>query len=152
MNSTILIGNLTYDIELKKTQSNKSVCDFSIAINNGKDRNGNEREATFINCQAWESTAEILSKFTSKGSKIAVNGHLDVQRWQDNYGNNRSKMIVVADRIELLSPRQGGNQPRDNQPSQAQTGEYEPLKGHEEPMQTGTLKPSDIAPDDLPFY
>ena len=150
MNSTILIGNLTADIELKKTQSNKSVCDFSIAINNGKDRNGNEREATFINCQAWEGTAEILTKYTSKGSKIAVNGHLDVQRWQDQNGNNRSKMIVLADRIELLGSRQGENQSRDNQPTQTQTGEYDPLKGHEAPNSSFGI--DDIQPDDLPFY
>ena len=69
MNQVILTGHLAKDIELRKTQHNKSVASFTIAVSNGKDKN-----ADFINCVAWEKTAELLSQYVKKGHKIGVQG------------------------------------------------------------------------------
>lgn len=157
MNKVILIGNITKDIELRQSNSGKFVVEFSVAINNGKDQQGNELPADFINCTAWNKTAEVLSKYTNKGSKISVEGAMKTQTWVDQQGNNRYKTYVLVDRVELL------NRPQQQQQNPAQmANQYEPQ--YNEPLYqqqsirpdgrnvTGGLNYSDIKTDDLPFY
>lgn len=151
MNKVILIGNITKDIELRQSNSGKFVVEFSIAINNG-----NELPADFINCTAWNKTAEILSKYATKGTKVGIEGAMKTQTWTDQQGNNRYKTYVLVDRVELLSrPQQQQN------PAQV-ANQYEPQ--YNEPLYqqqsirpdgrnvTGGLNYSDIKTDDLPFY
>ncbi len=156
MNKVILIGNITKDIELRQSNSGKFVVEFSVAINNGKDQQGNELPADFVNCTAWNKTAEVLSKYTTKGSKISVEGAMKTQTWVDQQGNNRYKTYVLVDRVELLSrPQQQQN------PAQV-ANQYEPQYNEPQYQQqsirpdgrnvTGGLDYSDIKPDDLPFY
>lgn len=156
MNKVFLIGNITKDIELRQSNSGKFVVEFSVAINNGKDQQGNELPADFINCMAWNKTAEILDKYTNKGSKISVEGAMKTQTWTDQQGNNRYKTYVLVDRVELLSrPQQQQN------PAQV-ANQYEPQYNQPQYQQqsirpdgrnvTGGLNYSDIKPDDLPFY
>lgn len=153
MNKVILIGNITKDIELRQSNSGKFVVKFSIAINNGKDQQGNELPADFINCTAWNKTAEILDKYTNKGSKISVEGAIKTQTWVDQQGNNRYKTYVLVDRVELLGrPQQQQN------PAQV-ANQYEPQ--YDEPQYQQQSIRSDgrnvtggvtFEPDDLPFY
>lgn len=81
MNKVILIGNITKDIELRQSNSGKFVVEFSVAINNGKDQQGNELPADFINCTAWNKTAEVLSKYATKGTKVGIEGAMKTQTW-----------------------------------------------------------------------
>lgn len=161
MNKVILIGNITKDIELRQSNSGKFVVEFSVAINNGKDQQGNELPADFINCTAWNKTAEILDKYTNKGSKISVEGAIKTQTWVDQQGNNRYKTYVLVDRVELLSrpqqqqnPAQVANQyePQYNQPPQYNEPQYQQqgLNGGSRDV-TG-FSYADIKSDDLPFY
>lgn len=155
MNKVFLIGNITKDIELRQSNNGKFVVEFSVAINNGKDQQGNELPADFVNCTAWNKTAEVLSKYTNKGSKISVEGAMKTQTWVDQQGNNRYKTYVLVDRVELL-----GGRPQQN-PAQV-ANQYEPQ--YNEPLYqqqsirpdgrnvTGGLNYSDIKTDDLPFY
>ena len=99
MNKLILIGNLTRDPEMRVTKSGKTVCTFTIAVNN---RQG---EATFFRVNAWEKRAEICSKHLSKGKKVYVSGPVSVSTYQANNGETRASMDVLADEIEFLSPR-----------------------------------------------
>lgn len=158
MNKVILIGNITKDIELRQSNSGKFVVEFSVAINNGKDQQGNELPADFINCTAWNKTAEILDKYTNKGSKISVEGAIKTQTWVDQQGNNRYKTYVLVDRVELL----GGRPQQQQQPQQVTnqvTNQYEP-QYNEPQYQQQSIRPDGrnvtggvtFEPDDLPFY
>lgn len=161
MNKVFLIGNITKDIELRQSNSGKFVVEFSVAINNGKDQQGNELPADFVNCTAWNKTAEILDKYTNKGSKISVEGAIKTQTWVDQQGNNRYKTYVSVDRVELLSrpqqqqnPAQVANQyePQYNQPQYNQPQYQQQSIRPDGRNVTGGLDYSDIKPDDLPFY
>ena len=160
MNKVILIGNITKDIELRQSNSGKFVVEFSIAINNGKDQQGNELPADFINCTAWNKTAEVLSKYATKGTKVGIEGAMKTQTWTDQQGNNRYKTYVLVDRVELLSRPQQQQNPA--QVANQVTNQYEPQYNEPQYQQqsirpdgrnvTGGLNYSDIKPDDLPFY
>lgn len=157
MNKVILIGNITKDIELRQSNSGKFVVEFSVAINNGKDQQGNELPADFINCTAWNKTAEVLSKYATKGTKVGIEGAMKTQTWTDQQGNNRYKTYVLVDRVELL----GGRPQQQQNPAQV-ANQYEPQYNEPQYQQqsirpdgrnvTGGLNYSDIKPDDLPFY
>lgn len=99
MNKLILIGNLTRDPEMRVTKSGKTVCTFTIAVNN---RQG---EATFFRVNAWEKRAEICGKHLSKGKKVYVSGPVSVSTYQASNGETRASLDVLADEIEFLSPR-----------------------------------------------
>ena len=157
MNTVFLIGNITKDIELRQSNSGKFVVEFSVAINNGKDQQGNELPADFINCTAWNKTAEVLSKYATKGTKVGIEGAMKTQTWTDQQGNNRYKTYVLVDRVELL----GGRPQQQQNPAQV-ANQYE--QQYNEPLYqqqsirpdgrnvTGGLNYSDIKTDDLPFY
>lgn len=160
MNKVILIGNITKDIELRQSNSGKFVVEFSVAINNGKDQQGNELPADFINCTAWNKTAEVLSKYATKGTKVGIEGAMKTQTWTDQQGNNRYKTYVLVDRVELLSRPQQQQNPA--QVANQVTNQYEPQYNQPQYQQqsirpdgrnvTGGLDYSDFKPDDLPFY
>ncbi len=100
MNKIILIGRMTKDAEVRYTQSNKAVAQFSLAVN----RPGN-KETDFINIIAWDKLGEIVQKYTHKGSLIAVEGRLQTRTYEDNNGNKKYITEVVADNINLLEPK-----------------------------------------------
>ena len=96
LNRVILMGRLTADPELKKTNSDISVTSFSLAVdrNNGK---GADRQTDFINCVAWRQTAEFISRYFSKGRLMAVEGSLQVRNYVDRNENKRQAVEVVVD-------------------------------------------------------
>ena len=99
INSVLLIGRLTRDPELKQTQSGKSVMEGDIAINMSQER------TEFIHFVAFGSTAENVCRFCHKGSNICVSGELHNQEWKTKQGENRSRMVVNALRVEFLEPK-----------------------------------------------
>lgn len=98
MNSINLTGNLTKDIELKQTNSGKTVATFDIAVKRPR-----SNETDFITCIAWEQRAEYLSKYANKGSRVAVSGYITTRKWQDKNGTNRTAYEVTCDAVECLS-------------------------------------------------
>lgn len=92
MNNVNIIGRLTKDVEVRKTSTNKSVSSFSIAVDNLATKDG-EKTTSFFNCNAWNSVAETLSKYTRKGDRIAISGSL-IQR---NYDNKNGEKISVVE-------------------------------------------------------
>jgi len=99
MNRTIIIGNNVTDIELRKTTSGKSVCQFTIADNSNKDK------PVFIDCTAWEKTAEVCANYLKKGHKVAVEGSLAVDTYETDRGKVK-RTYVKCTHIELLQPRE----------------------------------------------
>lgn len=98
VNNVMLLGRLTRDTELRTTSNGKSVTEFSIAVDKGND------SASFFDVVAWEKTAEIINQYTSKGSKVLVQGRLDQQTWEKD-GQKRSKVVVVAFDVVLLDSK-----------------------------------------------
>lgn len=100
MNSINLIGRLTRNPELARTQTGKVLSKFSIAVNRiGQDG------TDFINCVVWGNTAENLVKYQTKGSLICVNGGLRVDQYQDKEGRNQSRTYVLVNNIEYLQTK-----------------------------------------------
>lgn len=98
MNKVIISGRTTTDIELKTTTSGKSVCNFSLAVNEGW---GNKQKASFFRCVAWEKRAESASKYVSKGDMIIVTGRLQTRIYEKG-GERRETIEILADEIEFL--------------------------------------------------
>ena len=102
MNKAILIGNLTKDPQVNKTQSGLSVVKFTLAVTK---RMAEGKEKTdFISCVAWRQTADIISQYTAKGSKIAVEGEITTGSYDDKTtGKKVYTTDVTVDRVELLT-------------------------------------------------
>lgn len=107
INKVIITGNLTRDPELRATPSGTSVLSFSVAVNDRrKNPSSGEWEdvPNYIDCNMFGTRAEGLAKYLSKGSKVGVDGKLRWSQWEKD-GQKRSKVDVIVDNIELLSPR-----------------------------------------------
>ena len=109
-NKVLLVGNLTRDPELKHIPSNQAVAQIGLAVNrqfNTKDGEKRE-ETTFVDCEAWGRTAEVMCQYLSKGRPVLVEGRLKLDQWQDKDGNNRSKLKVVVENFQFLGGRGEG--------------------------------------------
>ena len=104
-NKVILIGRLTRDIELKKTQSDVSCVSFSLAVDKPYKKDREHPEATFVNCTAWRGQAEFLAKYFAKGDKVAIEGYLDDNVWTDKEGKERRDKIVVVNEVEFVEKK-----------------------------------------------
>lgn len=104
MNSINLTGNICNDLELKKTNSGKSVLQFNLAVS----RPFTKDTTDFIPVVVWNQPAEFLSTYARKGSKIAVSGKLTTRNWEDSNGNKRTAYEVVADNVELMERKNEG--------------------------------------------
>ena len=104
VNKVFLMGNLTRDVELKYTPSNQPVATFGLAMNRRyKTKDGeNREETTFVDCEAWARTAEVMSEYLSKGRPVFIEGRLKLDQWQDKEGNNRSKLRVVVENFQFV--------------------------------------------------
>ena len=109
MNKVILIGRVTKDIELQSTTSGTNYVQFDVAIDNGKDDEGNQRPAEFVNCTAWEKRAETLSIYVKKGHKVAIEGSIKTDKYQNAEGENRYRTYVLVKGFEFLESK-----PKDN--------------------------------------
>ena len=112
LNQITIMGRLTRDPELRYTQSQKPVASFTLAV----DRDFGDKETDFIDCVAWNKTAEFVSNYFKKGNMAVVSGRLQIRDWTDKDGGKRRSAEVVADRIyfgeakakgENFTPAQG---------------------------------------------
>lgn len=117
INRVVITGNLTRDPELRASASGSQVLSFGVAVN---DRRKNQQTGewkdvpNFVDCVVFGKRAEALSRFLSKGSKVAIEGRLSYSSWEAKDGSKRSKLEVIVDECEFLSQRQ-------QQPAQQQT-------------------------------
>lgn len=118
LNKVMLIGNLTRKPEVRYTPAGKAVCDFSIAINSSwKTDSGQKREeVTFVDCTAWNKTAEIMEQFLEKGSPIYVEGKLTTETWEDKTtGAKKTKTKVTIEVVQFLSGPREAREPQQRQ-------------------------------------
>ena len=111
LNRIVLMGRLTRDPELRRTQSGTAVTSFSIACDRDFKSQGGEKETDFIDIVAWRGTAEFVSKYFTKGRMAIVEGRLQIRDWTDNNGSKRRSAEVIADNIYF------GDSKRDSAPS-----------------------------------
>lgn len=96
LNHIDIMGRLTRDPELRRTNSGKAVASFTVAVDRDFSQ-GDQKETDFIDCVAWKNTGEFVSKYFQKGSMIVVSGRLQIRSWTDKDGNKRRTAEVVAD-------------------------------------------------------
>lgn len=106
INKCIFAGNLTRDPETRTTSTGKTVSKFSLAVNNP----GREDDTFFIDCEAWNKTAEIADKYLQKGSNCCVDGRMATDKWETREGDKRSKPVLIVNQLHLgARPRDAGD-------------------------------------------
>ncbi|OUN20839.1 single-stranded DNA-binding protein [Pseudoflavonifractor sp. An85] len=121
LNHITIMGRLTRDPELRYTQSGTAVAGFSLAVERDFKGDTGDRETDFIDCVAWRSTAEFVSRYLSKGRMAIVDGRLQMRDWTDRDGNKRRSAEVVADHVYF------GDSKREAGTSQGQITAYQPI-------------------------
>ena len=136
LNRIVLMGRLTRDPELRRTQSGTAVTSFSIACDRDFKSQGGEKETDFIDIVAWRGTAEFVSKYFTKGRMAIVEGRLQIRDWTDNNGGKRRSAEVVADNIYF------GDSKRDSAP-----GDYGAPPAYGAPVGRGAPAPMESRSD-----
>lgn len=134
LNQVALVGRLTRDVELRKTQAGKEVGQFILAVNrNYKNAQGNV-DADFIACQVWHN-ADVLSKYTHKGSLVSITGQIKTGSYDNKQGQRVYTTDIVVDQFDFLESKNSGAQPK---------------QSNSQPQQNDD-QTSIISGDDLPF-
>ena len=142
LNHIVIMGRLTRDPELRRTGTGIAVASFSVAVDRDfGGRDGGERETDFIDCVAWRTTGEFVSKYFTKGSMIVVSGRLQIRGWTDKDGNKRRSAEVIADRIYF------GDSKKDTSGQIAAYGAQPPAASYSPPQ----FEELDEPDDELPF-
>ena len=136
INKVILMGRLTKDPELRYTNNKTPVCSFTIAVNNGY---GENQRTDFVNCLAWNKTAEFVTKYFAKGKMIVIaDGRISTRSWETQDGKRAYATEVVAKEVSFGESK---TSPQLNTPQTAA----------QPPMQDDDFTPLDEEDDDLPF-
>lgn len=101
LNVVAIMGRLVADPELRTTPAGVNVCQFRIACDRNFARQGEQRQADFVDIVAWRQQADFVCKYFSKGSLIAIKGRIQTRNYQDKNGNNRTAFAVVAENINF---------------------------------------------------
>ena len=105
LNTAIIMGRLTADPELRTTNTGIAVTTFTVAVDRRYQKAGEEKQTDFINVVAWRQTAEFVSRYFQKGSMIAVRGSIQTRRYEDNNGNKRTAVEIVADEVSFCGSK-----------------------------------------------
>ena len=144
MNKVILMGRLTRDPEVRYTQTNNTlVASFALAVNRRFVRQGEERQADFINIVAWSKLGEFCSKYFKKGQQVGIVGRLQTRTWDDDQGQKHYITEVIAEEAYFADSKREGET--------GGTGTFDPTFGT---MPRGIPGGSDFevsSGDDLPF-
>ncbi len=138
LNRVILMGRITQDLDLRTTPSGVSVLTFTVAVDRGYVRQGEERQTDFITCVAWRQQAEFINRYFSKGRMIAIEGNLRTRTYDDKNGTKHYVTEVFVDSVSFTGERaaQGGES------SYASNSNYKartPEAGYKEPAANQSL-------------
>lgn len=163
MNSCIIKGNISQEIDLKYLPNGTAVATTSIAVNEKWTTDSGEKKekVAFIPIKIWQRRAEVIAEHFTKGSAILVRGKIEQENWQDKEtGANRSKLVLVVEEFDFCGdrregqPAQGSQRPA-QQPRPAPTGQRAPMpadRRREPPPQTADSDGfTDDDPDSIPF-
>lgn len=118
LNKVQVIGNVTRDIELKRTPGGNAVCDVGVAINEKrKDASGQwVEEVLFLDVTLWGRTAEVAAEYAGKGAPVYLEGRMKMDAWTDQSGQERKKLKVIGDRLQLLGGKSDATPARKTAP------------------------------------
>lgn len=137
LNCAVIMGRLTATPELRTTQSGLAVTSFTVAVDRAYAKQGEERQADFINVVAWRQTAAFVTRYFEKGQMIAVQGSIQTRNYEDKNGNKRTAVEIVANSVSFC-----GDKKKDESPSEPSA----PQDFTEIP-----ITPDNPDDDDLPF-
>jgi single-strand DNA-binding protein len=141
LNHIELMGRLTRDPELRRTQSGLAVASFTLAVDRDfASKDGGERQTDFIDIVAWRNTAEFVSKYFSKGRMAVVTGRLQIRDWTDKDGGKRRSAEVVADNVYF------GDSKKD---SSGDSGYSRPSSNYSEPSYSNSSYSSPVTGSDF---
>lgn len=143
MNRAILIGNLANDPESRTTASGISQCTFRLAVQRRFSNQQGVRETDFLTIVCWRQTAELCSRYLSKGRKVAVEGSIQSRSYDAQDGSKRYVTEIVADSVEFLGSREDGARQ-----GNFKAPEAAPAPRSQAPVSDSTV---DINDDELPF-
>lgn len=146
VNSVVLTGNLTRDPELRHLGSGTAVCKLRLAVNSRrKDQSGNWIDKpNYFDVTVWGAQGENCANYLAKGRPVAVEGRLDWHDWEDQGGNKRQAVEVIANTVQFLGYKDGAGSNGNGSGAQAETGDFEPEL---EPVGAG----AGASEDDIPF-
>lgn len=121
LNKIFIMGRLTRDPELRRTQSGTAVASFALAVDRDYKNADGTKETDFIDCVAWRNSAEFVSKYFTKGRMAVVEGRLQMRDWTDKDGNKRRNAEVVVDNIYFGDSKRDGNSGADNYSASARS-------------------------------
>jgi single-strand DNA-binding protein len=137
MNVVVLVGRITKDIEVRYTEKDLAVSNFTIAVRKDYKNANGEYESDFINCVSFGNISEYLKKYAIKGNLIAVSGRIQTRNYEDKEGNKRYLTEVFANKVTLLSSNKNKNEYKDAS-----------VKTESNALESLNIK---IESDDLPF-
>lgn len=147
MNSVTIDGRLGKDPEVRQTNGGKTVVNFTIA------NQRNKEETDWFDCVAWDRTAEFISQYFRKGDGINIEGRLQQERWQNNEGENRSKVVISVGKAGFPLGKNGGSQPGNGQGNAPQQRQARPAGTGYRGGETAGFPPADeaLGLDSIPF-
>lgn len=107
INKCVLMGRLVRDPELRTTESQKSVTNFTVAVDNGY---GEDKKTDFIGCVAWNKTAEMIAKYFTKGRMIALVGRISTRTWEGQDGKKNYVTEVVVNEVSFCDSKPEGQE------------------------------------------
>ncbi len=146
MNNVSIIGRITKDIELRATTSGLPAVSMFVAINNGKDKDGNERPADFPKIYVYDKQAENVNEYCHKGSLVGITGRIKTRTWDKEDGTKGYETYILASRVQFLDTKasEGAGIPEpDYVPAKEEKEENDPFADFGESVE--------ISDDDLPF-
>ena len=152
INRVVLVGRLTKDVELRKTNSNTSVCSFTLACNRRFQSQQGGQTADFINCIAWRQSADFLAKYASKGSIVGVEGRISTRSYDNQAGQKVYVTEVTCDSVQLIGGNRNSNENYQANTNQTFTPSVEPSYEQSYEDDFSNTPSLDISSDDLPFY
>lgn len=105
MNNVSIIGRLTRDVELRATASGMPAVSMFVAINNGKDKDGNDRPADFPKVYVYDKQAENVSKYCHQGSLVGITGRIKTRTWDKDDGTKGYETYILASRVQFLDSK-----------------------------------------------
>ena len=141
INRVVLVGRLTRDPELRRTNSGTSVCSFTVAVDNRTKNADGTKTASFIPCTAFQQSADNMSKFLRKGSLVGIEGRLNQRSYVRQDGSKASVLEVLCDSVQFLEPKSNAEQAPD-------TVTFEDAAPADEGKNLDSIS---MADDDLPF-
>ncbi len=150
INTVVIAGNLVRDAELKYTNNGLAICEFSVAVNDQRKQGDTwVDEAYFFDVTVFGRRGEAIQRYLTKGKTVAIEGKLKQDRWQNQEGQNRSKVGIVANNVMLLGGRDGGSGGSDSSGGN-RSGGPPPGNSGNGGSSSGGFGGDDF-PDDIPF-